>query len=241
MGGAAGVGARRVRLGLVADVHGNSVALDAVLEAVRQDGVDHLVFLGDLCGYYPFVEECVAHWPAGVIGVRGNHDQVLLDAFAAGAPPIPAYTARYGTALRRALDRLSPAAAALLRALPVSNELTLAGVHVAMYHGAPWDPLHGRVYPDFTEWNRFDAIGADVVFLGHTHYPLVHRVGGRLIVNPGSVGQPRDRSGLAAYALVDLPTGAVVHRRVRFDTSRLIDDARLHDPGFRYLEEVLTR
>jgi diadenosine tetraphosphatase ApaH/serine/threonine PP2A family protein phosphatase len=166
---------------------------------------------------------------------------VLLESAAHGVPPPPSYDAKYGSALRRSLGDLPAAALARLRALPPSLAVDLAGVRVHLFHGAPWDPLLGRVYPDFATWERFDEVDADVVLLGHTHYPLVKHQGGRLIVNPGSVGQPRDRGSLAAYAVVDLATGEATIHRVPFDPAPLIADARRHDAGLAYLEEVLTR
>ena len=141
----------------------------------------------------------------------------------------------------RSIEKLSPSALSLLQSLPRSRTVALNGVVMNLYHGAPWDPLDGRVYPDFTDWDRFSDVPGDVILLGHTHYPFIKRYGEKLIVNPGSVGQPRDRSGKATYAILDPTTGAVQHCRVPFDPQPLIEDAQKHDAGLSYLVEVLTR
>ena len=68
-----------MKIGLISDIHGNSPALKAVLSALL-DEVDQIVFSGDLCGYYPFVEECLALWDENrILGIRGNHDQILIE------------------------------------------------------------------------------------------------------------------------------------------------------------------
>lgn len=230
-----------MRVGVISDVHGNDPALAVVLTALT-DQVDMIIFLGDLCGYYPFVNECAAVLDTnGFVGVLGNHDRVLLGCLSTDSQPPEEYVRRYGSALGRSLRVLSRTSLSLLQSLPVSRKLSLAGVSVALFHGAPWDCLEGRVYPDYTEWDRFTHVEGDVILLGHTHYPLVKRHRGKLIVNPGSVGQARDWGGAACYAVLDVLTGHVEHRRVAFDPTRLVQDARVHDPQVPYLVDVLFR
>jgi len=230
-----------MKIGVMSDIHGNSPALEAVLP-VLFDETDQVLFLGDLCGYYPFVEECVALWDHDrIVGVRGNHDQLLLDCLQSHASPPPAYQTSYGSALTRTLQRLSPSSVSLLQSLPVSRTLHIEGRVLALYHGTPWDPLNGRLYPDDDRLDQFASIPAEIILLGHTHYPFTKRYQDKLIMNPGSVGQPRDRGGGACAAIVDVATGEVEHRRVPYDPRRLIEDARQHDPEVPYLVNVLTR
>lgn len=230
-----------MRIGLISDIHGNSLALKAVLTALL-DEVDQIMFLGDLCGYYPFVNECVSPWDEDrIVGVRGNHDQVLLDCWQSGTQPSTDYRARYGSALKRTLQNLSSSSVSLLQSLPLSRTLTLNEVVLALYHGTPWDPLEGRVYPDYDKWNRFSDVPGDVILLGHTHYPLAKRYRDKLIINPGSVGQPRDHAGRACFATLDVTSGVVQHHHVPFAPGRLIEDARKHDPNLPYLVEALIR
>jgi putative phosphoesterase len=229
-----------MRIGIFSDVHGNASALRPVLQELMSNS-EVLLFLGDLAGYYGFVNDCANLWPAQVIGVRGNHDEVLLKALAEAKAPAPTYFSRYGSALWRSAQTLSPEARSLMEALPAQRTLDFDGVRVAMFHGAPWDPLNGRVYPDFAEWEKFEAVDADVVLLGHTHYPMAQERGQRLIVNPGSVGQARDGSGAACFAIFETGSRTVELKRVAFDCGEVIRDAKEHDPELPYLWEVLTR
>ena len=230
-----------MRIGLISDIHGNAPALRSVLSAL-QDRVDLFLFLGDLVGYYPFVNECIKMLHSHqVISVRGNHDQVLVDCLKYQRAPGVSYRARYGSALERSLQTLSEEARVSIQSWPLQQHLDLCSVQVSMFHGAPWDLLEGRVYPDFVGWYRFKVYPDDVILLGHTHYQLVKRWKDKLIINPGSVGQPRDHSRGACYAVLDLALGEVILDRVSYDSTAVIQYACSHDPGIPYLTEVLTR
>lgn len=229
-----------MRVGLLADLHGNADAFGAIRCDFPPD-VNLFLFAGDLAGYYPFLDECLQLWRSlDIRGVRGNHDQVLIDSSAQGWVP-PEYEAQFGSGLRRGLESLDSASLELISALPIERTEIIDGRRVRILHGAPWDMLEGRVYPDFDEWERFGGVDADVLVLGHSHYPMTVRLGPLLVVNPGSAGQPRDRRPGACYAILDMTTGDIEHRRVPYDTSRLISDARRHNPELPYLAEVLTR
>lgn len=230
-----------MKFGIISDIHGNSPALKAVLPRLL-DEVDRVLFLGDLCGYYPFVDECVEIWDQDRIsGVRGNHDQVFLDCLIEGTDPSTDYQTKYGSSLNQDRQTFSSSSLSLLQALPTSLTLDFSGLTIALFHGTPWDCLNGRVYPDYNDWDRFNNVSADIVLMGHTHYPFTKFHSDKTIINPGSVGQPRDRSGAACFATLELESRLVQHHRIPFDSNRLIEDANKHDPSVPYLVEVLTR
>lgn len=228
-----------MKLGLISDIHGNHSALAAVMSVLKKE-VSQILFCGDLAGYYPFVEECANLLEfSELIGVRGNHDDVLLKLLIDGQKPDEQYLKMYGSALERSSRTMSEKIWDFLKSLPVSKELVLSSKRVALYHGAPWDPLNGRVYPDFTRWQDFEGYDADYIILGHTHYPLLQKWQGTVIINPGSVGQPRDKNWGACFAELDLSSGQVVHKRVGYDPTLIICDAQAHDPDNKYLVEAL--
>jgi putative phosphoesterase len=188
-----------VRVLLCSDVHGNAPALEAVLD----DPADHILCAGDLVHFGPQPERCIdlirRHAAAAV---QGNHD----------------HGAGYGDDCRaygpwRDLDEiyrtisdegLSPDDRRYLRTLPLITSVTLGGARFALVHAAPSDPLYRYLPPD-TPDDAWDAelagLDADVLVLGHTHLPLLRRRGRTAIVNPGSVGLPRDGDVRAAYAI----------------------------------------
>ena len=230
-----------MRLGIISDIHGNAPALRAVLDEMR-DQVDECVFLGDLVGYYSFAEECIALALHELeVGVLGNHDEMFLHCSREQSPPPRDYTERFGSALERTLNARDSKTLGLIGSWPLTRTLEIDGTSILMCHGAPWDPLQARVYPDFQDWEKFRDLTQEIILLGHTHYPMVRHWNGKLIVNPGSVGQPRDRAGGACYAVLDASRKEVSLRRVSYDFSSLIEDSRAHDPGLPYLCEVLAR
>jgi putative phosphoesterase len=228
-------------IAVVSDVHGNAAALAAVISRLESEAED-VLFLGDLVGYYSLAHECLEMLrPLSLRGVRGNHDRVLLDCAETGTRPDPAYVAAYGTAVTRSLDADDGRLVSFLRTLPESLVVEVGGIRIALWHGAPWDLLDGRVYPDFQDWDRFGNTDADILLMGHTHYPFERRIGTRLLLNPGSVGQPRDRSGVAEYAVLDPVAGRVRLAAVGYDFSPVLADVAANDPGLPYLAEVLKR
>lgn len=230
-----------MKLGIISDIHGNAPALQAVLAKLRGQ-VDEFVFLGDLVGYYAFVEECVTLARSELqAGVLGNHDALFLRCVAEQFLPPERYTNRFGTALQRTLKAPDPKIVELIAAWPQTRTLDIDGTSIFMCHGAPWDPLHGRIYPDFKDWHRFGDFAQDVILLGQTHYPMVQHANGKLIVNPGSVGQPRDYAGGACFAVLDVARKEASLHRISYDSSPLIEDSRAHDPDVPYLCEVLSR
>ena len=152
-----------MKIGLIADIHGNAPALQAVLDILLKE-VDIVLFAGDLVGYYSFVNECAEMLVSDrIVGIRGNHDSILLDCIVSKTPPNPNYRKCYGSALERSWKSLTEKAYILLQSWPIQRSLILSSTSISMFHGAPWDPLEGRVYPDFGDWERFHDYPGDVI------------------------------------------------------------------------------
>jgi predicted phosphodiesterase len=204
-----------MRIALVSDVHGNLPALRVALAALRREGYDRLLCPGDLVGYGPFPNECVALLAeSDALCVAGNHDLMAIERLDLPRNQLVRVTNEW---TRGALDA---DARSYLEALPPTVELE----SLVMAHGSLGDPT---VYVTRdragAEMTRFAAAhpGAAQLVLGHTHTPLAYaerrgavleaRAGRvaidpdeRLLVNPGSVGQPRERRPLVRWALIDL-------------------------------------
>lgn len=231
-----------MRIGVLADVHGNANALAAVLQAAREAEVAHLCVAGDIVGYYYEPARCLDlldgwSWDA----VRGNHED-LLAASGTDAAMAARLHAMYGSGLAVARETLSAGQLAVLDAWPRTRELTFGRLRVLLCHGAPWD-TDAYLYPDApaADFERCARTGADIVILGHTHYVLDRTVRQTRIVNPGSVGQPRDRRPGAAWMVLDSETGGCEWRRESYDLTPVLTRAREQDPHLAYLRDVLTR
>lgn len=231
-----------MRLALLGDIHGNHHALDAVLSAARQARVERLLITGDLVGYY--------FWPAEVLEllepwdkvvVRGNHEELLRNS--RGSPEfLERVDRRYGTGVRVALESLSAAQLDWLEHLPHPAEVEIGDASLLICHGSPWD-LDVYVYPDaeLELLERCAASGHDWIVLGHTHYPMEQVLGRTTIVNPGSVGQPRNRRPGAHWVLLDTDSRELSFRIEAYDPDPLILAVQERQPDIPYLHQVLTR
>ncbi len=215
-----------MRIAVVSDVHSNLVALDAVLAAAGP--VDAVWHLGDVVGYGPDPNGVVRRLrDLGAIGVRGNHD-----AAAVGGSEIEWFNPDARRAMEWTREVLEPEAREWLVALP--ERRTEAGVELV--HGSPRDPIWEYVLSSSTARASLDQLGTPLGLHGHTHVPvawldidgearLLRRADGdrldldgrRALVNPGSVGQPRDGNPEASYLIVEPETGRLEWRRTAYD------------------------
>lgn len=205
---------------VISDIHGNAAALRAVAAVP----FDFLVCLGDIVGYGPRPAECVT-WVrshADVV-VQGNHDHAIGNADDPRCSTPFRWLAEATTPLQRAQlpvdDRRWLAALPRLAAFPLDGRRTVA------VHATPSDPLYRYVGPDPVRWEaERDGVHADLLLVGHTHLPFDLTVSGLRIVNPGSVGQPKDGDPAAAFAVIE--DGAVTLRRARYDVDVVAEQYR---------------
>ncbi len=229
---------------ILSDIHGNFEALQAVLESSRSEGIDKLLVLGDLVGYGAGPNEVVESIRSRASRViRGNHDKVVVELDGGRNFNAVALTAARWTA-----EALSEKNLAYLRALekgPVELE-----PGVSLCHGSPLDEDEYVMSLETAE-GVFDRFDGRLTFFGHTHLPMVFvcgesglrgaalegddftmslEAGDRYLVNPGSVGQPRDRNPQAAYVIFDSKRQEVRWRRCEYaleEAQRRILDAGL--------------
>ena len=213
---------------LLSDIHGNADALRAVVEKVGK--WDALWILGDLVDYGPephIVVDLVRELKPDLI-LMGNHDNAVAYGVDCMCAPelhdLSEYTRR-----EVSYRLLSSEQIAWLRSLPKMAQLTAGSARVYAVHGSPRNPLYGYLKPDLPVEEILLAltpspiavkpkpVAADVVLVGHTHLQFDLGVGRTRVVNPGSVGQPRDGDPRAAYALIDLDNWSVKLGRVEYD------------------------
>lgn len=199
-----------MKIGVISDVHSNVYGLESVLQQLR--GTELILCAGDITGYYPFVNEVFQLLENhNIVFIKGNHDAYLCGDQIRDLHPIELksfeHTMAHITQIN--LDRLRNASSHL--------SVNLDGYKVVMFHGSPWNQLEEYIYPDYPNFNRFTDIDADVIILGHTHYPMVKQLDGKLVINSGSCGQPRDYDSRASFAVFDTEARNVVIERVQYD------------------------
>ena len=217
-----------MRVLLIADIHANLVALEAVVQEAGP--VDAVWCLGDVVGYGPRPNECSAwveqHAAATVVG---NHDWACL-----GRLDLDEFNTSAREATLWTIDRLTPSAHDWLDALP---NRYIEGDQM-LVHGSPRHPIWEYILRPAQAAANFEYFDSDICFVGHTHLPAIFSeqsvsrgeplyrpsagetialTNGRYIVNPGSVGQPRDGDPRAAYALYDPDARQIEFRRLAYD------------------------
>jgi len=219
-----------VRAAVIADVHGNIDALAAFetwLDAQR-GGIDEVWVLGDLVDYGPAPIE-VIQWVAAhaTWTVRGNHDHAMATGEdCRSAPEFHAAAVATRNAWR---SHLGSADVAFLAGLPLRTAFPVGDARVELVHATPMDPLFDYLPGGATEaaWARaLEPLDARTrfLFVGHTHVGFVRRVGAVTVVNPGSLGMPKDGDPCSAFAVFD---GEHIEScRVAYDVDRAIGRLR---------------
>ena len=221
-----------MRVAVLSDIHANLAALDAVLAAVPS--VDAVWQLGDVVGYGPDPDEVVARLrDIGALGVRGNHD-----AAAVGGPEIESFNLDARRAMEWTRAAITEGTRAWLATLP--DRLELEGC--TLVHGSPRDPTWEYVTTTPVARAGIAAMGTPCGLNGHTHVPVAYLEddgrletmspgagsrlvfeGRRALLNPGSVGQPRDGIPAASWLLLDTDAGAATWQRTAYDISVVQD------------------
>ncbi len=234
-------GAHPARIAILSDVHGNLPALRAVIDDAHAAAVDAIWCLGDLVGYGASPDECVAlaQEECDVL-LGGNHDLAVaglieLSDFSPAASAAALWTREHAGA-----DTL-----AVLADLAPARDAEPVG----LYHGSVTDPIWEYVLSGEQAEQSFDAMGPRIGAIGHTHVALQFNrhdgalyggqtpggteldvANGEWLLNPGSVGQPRDRDPRAAWLLLDIVHWRATWRRVAYpieEAARAIEAADL--------------
>ena len=230
-----------MRVAIVSDIHSNLQALEAVLAAIDEEAPDELWCLGDLVGYGPRPNECCAAIARRAdVCLAGNHDLAVR-----GTIDLEEFGGDAAVAARWTRDVLTSEAQALLDRLEPQG----SAHGVALYHASGRDPIWEYVLSDETALATLERAGTPLVLVGHSHVALkvvqsgdeldgggapagteLELDGVRALLNPGSVGQPRDGDPRAAFLLLDLDARHASFRRVEYDieqTQREMRDAGL--------------
>ncbi|MBI2865686.1 MAG: metallophosphoesterase family protein [Chloroflexi bacterium] len=222
-----------MRCALIADIHANLTALKAVFEDLKLRGpIDQIWCTGDIVGYGPDPNPCVEFLRAFDLRcVLGNHD-----AAAVGMLDLENFNPAAKTAAAWTAGELTAASRQFLASLPTQ----LALGDYTLVHGSPLDPIWDYVTSPSQAKTCFSYLQTPHCLVGHTHVPALYiyfpendlctvsmtpaghsldvaRLKGRILLNPGSVGQPRDRDPRAAYALLDLDAPSLTCYRVGYD------------------------
>lgn len=205
-------------IGLISDVHSNAVALKAVLDDLDELGIKTILHAGDTVGYNPYPDETIELFKQRkIISILGNHDRAFItgDTFDFNPYAAEAIVWTRNAASQHTLNYI----------MGLKDTLTIGakGERIVLFHENP--NLQGYIYPEDATPDLLSNINGDILVLGHTHIPCIMDYGTLgLIVNPGSVGQPRDGNPDASFAVLDTVTRDVKLKRTKYDIEKVISD-----------------
>lgn len=231
-----------MRFAILADIHSNLAAFQAVLDDLREKGgADEIWCLGDIVGYGPDPHECIELIRQyNHVCIAGNHDWASV-----GKIEIADFNPDAAAACRWTAQQLSPDDAKYLEGLPLRvyrDDFTLV-------HGSPREPIWEYLVSTSSARLNFEMFATGFCLVGHSHVPLMFEYEGetnscrlvrlpieapikleehRLIINPGSVGQPRDEDPRASYAIYDSSDRTIRHYRVTYDIASTQEKMRRH-------------
>jgi diadenosine tetraphosphatase ApaH/serine/threonine PP2A family protein phosphatase len=222
-----------VRIAVISDVHANLYALETVLGEIDRDPPDEIWCLGDTVGYGSRPNECCDLVRARCsLVLVGNHDLVALGSAGVGAED---FNPEAAAALRWTTEQLTAESREFLSSL----EPQAAREGFQLFHGSPRDPVWEYVIDELSVAESLDLTDAPIVMVGHSHIAIAvlltedrleggvahaEQVAelelGRWLLNPGSVGQPRDGDPRAAYLRLDLESRAARFERIAYPVAR---------------------
>lgn len=206
------MGERSLKTAIISDIHGNYPALIAVLDCIERDGISKIICLGDICGYYCMVNECIEELiKRDAICLMGNHDYYLSSDACCDSKTVK-------ICIDYQKQIIKDIYAEWLSVLPLS----MNDNNYSFRHGGWNDPLEERI--EEFDFSVTKDMNENYFFSGHTHMQSIQKCGDKFYCNPGSVGQPRDHDSRAAYAVAD--NGVVELKRVSYDVEWIISEMK---------------
>jgi putative phosphoesterase len=232
-----------MRLAFISDIHGNSVALEAVLEDIEKKSVDEIYVLGDLCYRGPDPKACLDRVRAlDTKVIKGNADEWVVRGVGQGE--VPDHVLEMMSRERDwTVSRLEQEDIDYLEQLPVELHLTVEGVKIHAFHATP-DSLFEIVMPGADDGTLkeklMSAADVDVYICAHIHKPFIRYFEGKTLLNIGSVGLPFDGMTKSSYAIVEVSAGRISTsiERVPFDSEEVI---RRYEEGQYPNTEMMAR
>ena len=240
---------------VISDIHANLEALNAVLDEIGSENIKNVWILGDILGYGPLPNECIdVVRDMGAVMIIGNHDLGTLREI-----DIDNFNEDGKKAIKWQRLRLSPDNLDFIKGLPEkANPID----DVLMIHGSPRHPVWEYVIASWIADENFSHFNEKICFFGHTHLPTVYKkvyengsekievkAGDRLeisekdfrwMINPGSVGQPRDGNPDSSFLIFDTNNMSIEFRRVAYQIDKTQEEMRgVGLPPF--LRERLTK
>jgi putative phosphoesterase len=216
-----------MKIAFISDIHGNAIALDAILEDIKKHGIDKIYVLGDICYRGPEPKrslDLVRSLHTEVI--KGNADEWVVRGVREGEVADKVLELM-NLERQWIVEQLEPSDIEYLDSLPVQLNLTIEGVQISAFHATPtslFDIVLPNADDNHIETSLMQAQGSQVFVYAHIHKPYIRFINGKVIMNIGSVGLPFDGLAKASYGLVEVEGGHIKTsiRRVNYDLESVV-------------------
>ncbi|MEC1525096.1 metallophosphoesterase family protein [Neobacillus niacini] len=216
-----------MKIAFISDIHGNAIALDAVLQDIEQQGIDQIYVLGDICYRGPEPKrslDLVRSLHTEVI--KGNADEWVVRGVQKGEVADKVLELM-NLERQWTVKQLEPTDIEYLESLPTTLNLTIEDVQLSAFHATPtslFDVILPNADDNQIETSLMQAQGSQVFIYAHIHKPYIRYINGKVIMNIGSVGLPFDGLTKASYGLVEVEDGHIKTsiRRVNYDFERIV-------------------
>jgi putative phosphoesterase len=231
-----------MKVGVISDIHGNHYAVEAVLKIAKQEGIEKLLVLGDIVGYYyhpEIVLDMLSAWDYEII--KGNHEVILQDLKENKIDP-EVVKEKYGRGHEQALKNIDSETQEWLFSLPVQKTIIIDSVSFQLNHGSP-SSINEYIYPNacMEQLQKCDSTEHDFVLIGHSHYSFSFRCANSTLINCGSVGQSRQKGGLAYWAVINTANRCFEIKATAYDTAKLLEEIKMLESKIGYSAKILQR
>lgn len=218
---------------IFSDVHGNYSALQQLIHKEKTSA--YFFFVGDIFGYF-YEQKSVINQlmkMKNLYAIKGNHEQNYLicrDNVIYKKQLVKKYGNSYNLILSQ--EELT-----YIQQLPKYMEIRLENKKIGIFHGGLNDYMNQRIYPDSHLNDALYGTNYDYLFLGHTHYHFTKTIGKTLLINPGSIGQPRDGKGFS-YCILNTTNNEVVFKTIKLNLKQLLKTVKeldLETNNYEYL------
>ena len=231
-----------MRVGVISDIHGNQYALSAVLKTARKEGIEKFLVLGDIVGYYyhpEIVLNMLSEWDYEII--KGNHE-IILQNLKENQIDAEILKKKYGRGHEKALENIDEGTLEWLFTLPEQKSIVIDNVSFQMNHGSP-TRIDEYIYPDASieQLKKCNSSQHDFVLIGHTHYPFSHKCKNSTLINCGSVGQSRQKGGMANWTIINTVTKSYELKATPYEIKDLLEEVKTFEGENGYSYNILLR
>lgn len=231
-----------MKIGIISDLHGNYRAFTEAKKVIQREKIKTTFILGDIFGYYYDglkILSDIMGWDNCHI-ILGNHDEIFLSLYnSKNKEKIKDYKEKYGSSIYDFFENVSISQINFMGGLSGHLFLNIDGTRYALFHGGPNDVMNQRIFLD-DSLDDFENVNADVIFLGHTHHRMYGLYKSKIIINPGSLGQPRD-GNKASMVIFDNNSKTPEFIDIEFEIDDLKKEIMTKDSEPDYLINVLDR